>query len=532
MTVSGQQILGAGQSALGTHTFHAVDPGTGGVVEPPIHEATVEEVDRAARLAQRDSDAVGRTSHADRARFLDAIAEEIHELGDTLIDRARSETGLPEGRLVGERGRTTGQLRLFAEVVREGSFVDARIDTAMPQRAPVPRPDIRSMMRPLGPVAVFGASNFPLAFSVAGGDTASALAAGCPVIVKGHPAHPGTSELVGRALQAAVARCGMPEGTFSMVQGQSHAIGAALVGHSAVKAVGFTGSFRGGKSLFDVAKAREEPIPVYAEMGSTNPVFLLPEALQERGKEIACGLADSATLGAGQFCTNPGLIFTMTGDSAERFIRAAAEETANRPSATMLHAGIRAAYESGIGEALSIREVHLVAAAQEASADGACAGVPRLLTTTVSTFLDNPRLEEEIFGPSSLVVQCGTFAEMLQAADALRGHLTATIHCADGELESYRDLVTTLERKAGRLVFNGFPTGVEVCHAMIHGGPYPATTDSRTTSVGTTAVRRFQRPVCFQNAVSSILPEALSDVNSLGIWRLLNSTMTRADVPH
>ena len=531
MTLTGQQIIGRDLTASDERTFHAVDPRTGRELDPRVHEGSEREVDRAAQLARRDADAFGRTSHEDRARFLEAVADEIMALGDTLIDRAGAETALPAARLTGERGRTVSQLRLFAEVVREGSWVEARIDTAMPDRKPIPRPDIRSMMKAVGPVAVFGASNFPLAFSVAGGDTASALAAGCPVIVKGHPAHPGTSEMVARAIQAAVRKSGMPEGTFSMIQGQGHEVGAALVRHPEIRAVGFTGSYRGGKALFDLAAARPVPIPVHAEMGSTNPVFILPGALRQRGVEIAGGLADSVTLGAGQFCTNPGLVFATAGADFVRFAARAADEMAERPAAVMLHAGIHAAYEAGVRELASVDDVRLLTQNGETASGPPCVGLPRLLTTSGRTYIAHPRMEEEVFGPSSLVVACESRDEMIAIAESLRGHLTATIHGTEEELEDYGDLISILERKAGRIIFNGFPTGVEVSHAIIHGGPFPATTDSRTTSVGTMAIRRFLRPVCYQNVPASMLPEPLRDENTSGRWRLIDGSWTKSDVP-
>jgi NADP-dependent aldehyde dehydrogenase len=519
--LTGQHIIGFQRSGKKEPTFQAVNPATSDLLPVEFCEATAAEIHRAAEMAAACFDTYRTMPLAERAGFLEAIAEEILALGDELIQRAMAETGLPEGRLVGERGRTVNQLKLFAQVVREGSWLGVRIDTAEPERQPLPKPDVRMMNHPLGPVAVFGASNFPLAFSVAGGDTASALAAGCPVIVKGHPAHPGTSEYVGIAVMRAAQRTGMPEGVFSLVQGSSIRVGQELVKHPYIKAVGFTGSFVGGKALFDLAAARPEPIPVFAEMGSTNPVFVLPGALKTNSKQIAEGLANSVTLGAGQFCTNPGLVLGIRSDLFETFAQQAATAFAAKPADTMLHKGIKNAYEAGINEITSIEDVHILAQGSGSTEDDNL-GMPRLLIANGSTFIEHPRLEEEVFGPSSILIRCDSREEMMKIAENLRGHLTATIHATAEELAEWQDLVTVLERKVGRLVINGFPTGVEVCHAMVHGGPYPATTDSRSTSVGTAAIFRFLRPVCYQNYPQHLLPAALRNDNPLKIWRMVN----------
>ncbi len=527
--LTGKQIIGFQFEASGTQTFHAIDPASGEILAGEFFEGTPADVDRAAVLAARDFDAIRRIDNDARAAFLETIAAEIMGLGEALIERTLRETGLPRARLEGERARTVNQLKLFAAVVREGSWEDVRIDTADPSRQPLPKPDVRMRHIPLGPVAVFGASNFPLAFSVAGGDTASALAAGCPVIVKGHPAHPGTCELVARAVQTAVKKCALPEGTFSMVQGSDYTVGQSLVQHPAVKAVGFTGSFHGGKALFDLAAARPEPIPVFAEMGSTNPVFLLPGALKAGVEEIARGLADSVTLGVGQFCTNPGLVLGIQNSDFEDFVQAAARAIGEKPAGTMLHRGIKQAYEAGLQELLAVETVELVGKGSGSTAESQA--TPQLLRASGQVFLKNPRLEEEVFGPSSILIACRSRGEMLQIANNLRGHLTATILGAEPELAEYRDLITILERKAGRLIFNGFPTGVEVCHAMVHGGPYPATTDSRATSVGTAAIRRFLRPVCYQNFPDCGLPASLRNDNPATIWRLVNGEWQRGELP-
>ncbi|MDH4206087.1 MAG: aldehyde dehydrogenase (NADP(+)) [Desulfobacteraceae bacterium] len=525
MNLSGTHIIGF-EEIKNSSTFTVRNPATGVVLEGEFSNGGAEDVERAAQLAERDFDAYRNMPLNKRADFLETIAEEILALGEALLERTMAETGLPQARLQGERGRTTGQLKLFAQVVREGSFIDARIDTAIPDRQPLPKPDVRLMQISLGPTAVFGASNFPLAFSVAGGDTASALAAGCPVIVKGHPAHPGASELVGRAIQSAAKKCNMPEGVFSLVQGNSIEVGQALVKHPFIKAVAFTGSFRGGKALFDLAAARPEPIPVYAEMGSTNPVFILPSALKK--ESVASGLVDSLTLGVGQFCTNPGIVFGLQGETFDKFSNVAADFLKQKPVGTMLHAGIKSAYEAGLDALTGVTGVEVIAG--DLKTDGACLGNPVLLKTNAQTFLKNARLEEEVFGPSSLLIACESKEQILEIAKSLTGHLTATIHGTKEELVEYQELITILERKVGRIIFNGFPTGVEVCHSMNHGGPFPATTDSRTTSVGTAAIKRFLRPVCYQNFPQEALPKALKNENDAKIWRLVDGNIGQASV--
>lgn len=527
MQISGAQLIGNKKSNQGSQVFHAVNPVTGDILEVDFHEATPAEVDEAVQLARTAFETYKNISNHDRAAFLDKIADNIMALGDTLIERCQKETALPTGRLQGERGRTVNQLRLFAEVVREGSWVDARIDLAKPDRQPLPKADIRHMLRPLGPVAVFGASNFPLAFSVAGGDTASALAAGCTVVVKGHPAHPGTSELIGSAIVKAVTDCGLPEGTFSMVQGMSHETGGALVSHENITAVGFTGSFRGGKALFDLANRRHVPIPVFAEMGSTNPVFILPGAMAERGEELGKGLAGSITLGVGQFCTNPGLVFLTESDKNEHF-KAALSEAINGEAGTMLTRGIRNAYEQGVSKISDKGAVETLASGAKSETELAVGS--KVFYTSIDNFEKNPDLAEEVFGPSSVLVQANTKASILKAASALEGHLTATVHGTDADLKEFADLFTILEEKVGRIIVNGFPTGVEVCHSMVHGGPYPATTAPQTTSVGTNAIKRFARPVCYQSFPMHLLPSALQDPNPDSIWRMIDGSMTKRPV--
>ncbi len=525
MNLSGTNFIGRSESRLGSHTFSATNPALDSPLPTQFYEATTEEVDRAAKLAEAAFESYRQKSGHERAAFLEAIGSAIMDLGDQLIDVCGQETGLPEGRLKGERGRTVGQLGLFAKLLSEGSWVGATIDTALPDRTPFPRPDLRQMQIALGPVAVFGASNFPLAFSVAGGDTASALAAGCPVVVKGHPAHPGTSELIARAILSAAEQCGMPDGVFSMVHGTGHAVGISLVKHPLIHAVGFTGSFRGGRAIYDMAAARPTPIPVYAEMGSTNPVFVLPGALKERGAALAEAYKNSVTLGVGQFCTNPGLAIGLSSPDMDAFAEKARDNFAASTSATMLTSQIRDSYDAGAGRLQSLEGVTLERTGQ-AAGEGA-QGIPRLLSTSAAALLQDATLREEVFGPSSMLVYADSKAQMLEVARGLEGHLTATLQATEDDLLQYRDLIEILTRKVGRLIINGFPTGVEVCHAMVHGGPYPATTDARMTSVGTSAITRFTRPICYQGFSDALLPTELRDENALHIWRRVNGEWTR-----
>lgn len=528
MKITGKNIIGSSFSGEGSLTFAAVDPATGENLETRFYEATEDEINEAVQGATLAFEDYKNRSGEEKAIFLTAIADEILELGDALIHRCMAESGLPEARLTGERGRTVNQLKLFAEVVREGSWADARIDTADPARTPVPKPDVRSVLRALGPTGVFGASNFPLAFSVAGGDTASALAAGCPVVVKAHPAHPGTCELVGQAIRNAIQKTGMPEGVFSMVHGRSHDVGLAIVRHPQIKAIGFTGSYGGGKALFDEANKRPEPIPVYAEMGSTNPVFILPGALKERKDSIAEGLAGSVSLGVGQFCTNPGLVFHQQSEEAESFQTQLAENVQKVPAGVMLTEGIRDGYQSGLTKLSGISGVKVLAKGGEDK--NGFRGTAALLQAPAAVYLENQAVEEEVFGPSTILISASDKRDFLDAAKKLSGHLTATIHGTEKDLEEYAELIGTLQQKVGRIIFNGYPTGVEVCHAMVHGGPFPATTDSRTTSVGTLAINRFVKPVCFQDFPSAHLPDELKDENPLGIWRLVNGKLTNASL--
>jgi len=520
MNLTGQSLIGSAPATGRPDAFRGINPATGEALDPSFGEAGGAEVERACALAWAAFDTYRETGLEQRARFLEAIASGILAIGDTLIERAMAESGLPRGRIEGERGRTVGQLRLFAETVRDGSWLDVRIDPAQPGRAPLPRADLRLRNIALGPVAVFGASNFPLAFSVAGGDTASALAAGCPVVVKAHPAHPGTSELVGRAIQAAVAECGLPEGVFSLLFGSGNALGGALVADPRMKAVGFTGSRGGGLALVRIAAGRPEPIPVYAEMSSINPVILLPGALARRAAEIGKGFVGSLTMGAGQFCTNPGLVLAQDGPDLDTFVAAAREALGLAPAAPMLTPGIFQAYQSGVQRLAAHPGIEEVARGQLSS--GANRGQSALFATEADRFLADAELREEIFGASSLLVRCRSLDSIRDLLEQQEGQLTITLHMEDSDREAARMLLPTLERKAGRVLVNGWPTGVEVGHAMVHGGPFPATSDGRTTSVGTLAIRRFLRPVCYQDLPAALLPEALQDANPLGVPRLMD----------
>ncbi|MGR4069180.1 aldehyde dehydrogenase (NADP(+)) [Billgrantia sp. C5P2] len=520
MTLEGKMLIGREAVSGSSKPIHAVNPATGETLEPTYAGGSKAEVDRACELAEAAFATYRETSLEQRAAFLEAVAGEIEAIGDALIERAMAETGLPRARLEGERGRTCGQLHLFASVVRAGEFLDLRLDPALPERQPMPRADLRQRHIPLGPVAVFGASNFPLAFSVAGGDTASALAAGCPVIVKGHSAHPGTSELVGRAVQQAVEKSGLPEGVFSLLFGSGSEIGQALVADPRIQAVGFTGSRGGGTALMKTAQSRPQPIPVYAEMSSINPVFLLPEALRARGAQLAEGFVASMNMGAGQFCTNPGLVIAVKSPELDAFVEAAGGAVKQSGAQTMLTPGIHAAYEQGVGRLSSNNKVREVARGQAGETAHPCqAG---LFVTTANDFLNETELQEEVFGATSLVIECADLEEVKRVAAQLEGQLTATLQMDDGDLDAAKALLPILERKAGRILANGWPTGVEVCHAMVHGGPYPATSDSRTTSVGSAAIFRFLRPVCYQALPQGLLPEPLKDGNPWGVSRLVD----------
>ncbi len=524
--VDGKPLESSIESSGGS--FHGVDPATGTKLEPACHFASLEDLNRAAKLAEQARAAYSRLPGHERARFLRHIATGIEAIGAEIVERAHRETALPEARLKGELARTVNQLRLFAQVVEEGSWANARIDPAQPERKPLPRADIRSVLRPLGPVAVFGSSNFPLAFSVAGGDTASALAAGNPVIVKAHSAHPGTSELVGQVVAASVRACGLPTGVFALLFGAGSELGAALVAHPAIKAVGFTGSLGAGRSLMKVAALRPEPIPCFMEMSSSNPLLVLPEALATRGTQVANGLFGSFTLGVGQFCTKPGLVYLPRNEAADALVATLKSLVEQSQASAMLTETISRNHHSGVAARKQNSAVETLA--EGAAGSGGSYAAPALFEVSGSQMLRSPELAHEIFGPSTLVIRYENRAELLALLNAVEGQLTATVHGTDADIAANADLMAILERKAGRLLVNGFPTGVEVCHAMVHGGPFPATSESRMTSVGTQAIYRFVRPVCYQDFPQAALPDELKNENPLGIWRLVDGEFTRAAI--
>ncbi|HEX7858660.1 MAG TPA: aldehyde dehydrogenase (NADP(+)) [Sphingobium sp.] len=521
--INGAILIGRGEHQTQTGST-AINPATGLTLEPQFSNAGLAEVESACALAEAAAIPFAELAPEARAVFLETVADQIVAIGDELIERAMAETGLPRVRLEGERGRTAGQLRLFAQVLREGSWAKLTIDPALPERA-LPRPDLRQRHVALGPVVVFGASNFPLAFSVAGGDTASAFAAGCPVIVKGHSAHPGTGELVARAVQRAVELCGLPEGTFSYLPATREA-GTALVADHRVKAVGFTGSRSGGMALMRTAASRPEPIPVYAEMSSINPVILFPAALRARAAATGAAFVQSLTMGAGQFCTNPGLVIAIDGPDLDAFLAAATEAMTGSAAQDMLTPGIHAAYLAGIDALADHLAVTTVARGCEPKGPHQAQGA--LFKTRAADFLADAALGAEIFGSSSLVITVADMEEARKVVAALEGQLTATLILdAEDEAEAAK-LLPVLERKVGRILVNGWPTGVEVCHAMVHGGPFPSTSDGRTTSVGALAIERFLRPVCYQNMPSALLPQGLREENPWAAPRRIDGELKLA----
>ncbi|MEN2787235.1 aldehyde dehydrogenase (NADP(+)) [Sphingomonas qilianensis] len=524
MDITGAILIGSTDRTAGT-TFDAVNPATGAALTPSFAEAGPADVADACALAADAFTVFSDLAPEQRAQFLEAVAEQIAAIGDVLIERAMAESGLPRARLEGERGRTIGQLKLFASVVRQGDWVDATIDPALPDRAPLPRPDLRRRNIAVGPVAVFGASNFPLAFSVAGGDTAAAFAAGCPVVVKGHPAHPGTGELVARAVRAAVAAQGLPEGVFSYLPGTTNDLGGALVADPRIKAVGFTGSRGGGLALVRIAAARAEPIPVYAEMSSINPVVLFPGAAASRGAALGTAFIQSLTMGAGQFCTNPGLVVAVEGPELDAFIEAAKAALAVSPAQQMLTPGIHGSYCHGVDALAAHPAVDVLARGLVGEGQGQAQGA--LFATTVEKFLADAALGHEVFGSSSILVRARDMAEVTTLLEGLEGQLTATILFDEADEALVAPIIPILARKAGRILANGWPTGVEVAHAMVHGGPFPATSDGRTTSVGTLAIDRFLRPVCYQGLPDSLLPAAIQSANPWKLARRMDGTIER-----
>ncbi|MBE7176701.1 MAG: aldehyde dehydrogenase (NADP(+)) [Mucilaginibacter polytrichastri] len=519
--MNGENLIGYRYPSQSGKTFKAINPATNTELEGDFFVAEKGYVAEALDLAEQAFATYRLLGKGKRAAFLRAIADEIEALGDTLIERAMAESGLPAGRLSGERGRTTGQLRLFADYIDEGSWVQAVIDTALPDRQPLPRPDIRRMLVPLGPVVVFGASNFPLAFSVAGGDTASALAAGCPVVVKAHSAHPGTSALVASAIKKAAEKTGMPEGVFSMLFDDGYTVGEALVKHPKTKAVTFTGSYNGGMALVKLGQERKEPIPVFAEMGSINPVLFLPRILAQKPEELAAQYAGSITLGAGQFCTNPGLLLAVRSEGLERFKNTLAGALQTAAPSTMLTPGICKNYDEKSAAFLTDERITVLTKSGVKTAAGNEA-VPVLATIRATDFIADEKYQEEVFGPYSLLVEAESEAELVSLLKILPGQLTLTVMAAEKELREHPALADLVALKAGRVLMNGVPTGVEVSHAMQHGGPFPATNDGRFTSVGTSAILRFARPVAWQNWDEELLPDELKSSNPLGISRVVD----------
>ncbi|RXJ98813.1 aldehyde dehydrogenase (NADP(+)) [Arcobacter sp. CECT 8986] len=524
MSIHGKNFIGNDLSSNGDKSSKIYDLKSDEPLEGEFFHATNEEVDLALKKANKAFYIYKDKSQLQRANFLETIADEIMNLGDELILRTVAESNLPKPRIEGERGRTVGQLRMFANLLKEGSWVEATIDEALPNREPLPRNDLRKMLRPIGVVSVFEASNFPLAFACAGGDTASALAAGCPVIVKAHSSHSGTSELIATAIINAVKKCDMPDGTFSMVHGGGRTVGQQIVLHEVVKAVGFTGSTQGGMKLFELANQRKMPIPVFAEMGSINPCLFLPSSLK-KAEEMAQLYANSITVGVGQFCTNPGLILLVKDENSEAFKTELSKSIENIVPATMLSSSIQEAYSTGTKEALSQDNITLLG--QSKVENTKAEGRPTVACVSANTFIENPKFHEEIFGPYSLVVECENIDELDLVISSLDGQLTSTVMGEEADMQKFKKQIFSLENRCGRILFNGVPTGVEVCHSMQHGGPFPAATDPRFTSVGTGAIRRFVRPVCFQDCPNSLLPDELKDENPLGILRITNDKYTR-----
>ncbi|WP_339893465.1 aldehyde dehydrogenase (NADP(+)) [uncultured Algibacter sp.] len=522
--ITGKNYIGNQLSATGNKTFKTFNPLLNIENEWEITEASTNEVNQATELASGAYRTYSKISGEKKAVFLRTIAEEIEALGDELLQVYSSESGFPNGRAMGERGRTLGQLRAFANHIEAGNWVDASIDTAQPDRQLLPKVDLRKMNVALGPVVVFGASNFPFAFSTAGGDTAAALAAGCPVIVKSHPMHAATGEMVSSAVIKAVEKTGMPNGVFSNLNSSGIEIGQALVLHPKVKAVGFTGSINGGRALYDLAAKRKEPIPVFAEMGSINPVVLLPKALKNRAETIAQTYAGSITLGSGQFCTNPGLIIGVKSEGLTNFVNTLAKEIVKIEPSCMLHPNIAGAYETNKANAIAQSGLKVLAGYENEVEPN----FARQVVTTVEgeTFLNNPTLHHEVFGPFSLVVQCQNIEQLEDVISNLEGQLTGTIISDDNEIVKHSKIVNALQNRVGRIIFNGVPTGVEVCPSMHHGGPYPASTDSRFTAVGVDSIKRFVRPFSYQDWPNELLPDALKNENPLGISRLVNNHAT------
>ena len=512
-------LIGFSRGTDQGNQFQAVNPSTGQNLSVQYAHASQEDVERACQLAESASLKLASLSGKEKAKFLNLVADKIDSVVDHLVEIMSAETALPELRVRGEAGRTSGQLRMFANLVEKGSWVDARIDRAEPDRKPIPKPDLRAMLHPVGPVVVFCASNFPLAFSVAGGDSASAWAAGCPVIVKAHHAHPGTALLIGKLIVDSAKELGLPEGVFSLLFGEGRTVGQSLVQNEVVKAVGFTGSRAGGRALFDIASQRTSPIPVFAEMSSVNPIFLLPELPENNVDEIAENLFASATLGVGQFCTNPGIVFFPDNSIGKGFVEKYHEKMKTFQPSCMLHKGIKDTYFQDLRKMEGFSGVNSLLSAEPSENAEECRVGTSVFQTDIESFVAEPGLSDEIFGPATLLVSYRDKGDLLEVASKLDGQLTASVFGEESNLAVYEDLIDILKTKTGRILFNQFPTGVEVCESIVHGGPYPATTDSRTTSVGTGAILRFARPVCYQGFPDEFLPDELKEQNPLGISR-------------
>lgn len=530
MQITGHHLIAGAEIAPTGSLFQAAHTATGALIEPHFGDATADQAHDALLSADAAFDALRLAPAETRAAFLESLADEILALGDTLLERAHAETALPMARLTGERGRAINQCKMFAALLREGSWLQPSIDRAQPDRQPVPKPDVRKVHVPLGPVVVFGASNFPFAIGVVGTDTVCALAAGCPVVVKGHPAHPGTCELLSRAVYQALLKHSLPAGSFSLLQGRGNDIGIALTKHPLTQAVAFTGSLRGGRALFDVANARPHPIPVYAEMGSVNPVFLLPGALKERGEKVAEAFVQSVNMGVGQFCTNPAIVLGLQSAELDAFAAKSGELAQQVPPASMLHCGISQAYEAGTAVWHTINDLQLIGQSATAPDNTASQAACRIFKTTLEVLEANEELQREVFGPCSIITECADLDSLLRFAAGLEGQLTAALHGTEQDLKDFAPLVRLLERKVGRIIFNGFGTGIEPCPSMHHGGPYPAATHSFFTSIGTDSIYRFVRPVSYQGFPDSDLPAPLQNANPTGAMRLVDGALTRDPV--
>lgn len=528
--ITGHHFIAGREAATSHSPFQGYNPAANSKLEPLFHEATPALVDEALQAADGAFDALRTATPETRATLLETVADEILALGDALLERAHAETALPMARLTGERARAVNQCKMFADLIREGAWVHASIDRGIPDRQPLPKPDIRKLLMPIGPVVVFGASNFPFAIGVVGTDTVCALAAGCPVVVKGHPAHPGTSEMLAHTVMNALRKTGLPDGCFSLLHGRSQEVGVELVRHPLTQAVGFTGSLRGGRALFDVACSRPQPIPFYGEMGSVNPVFLLPGALKQRAAKIAEGYIGSVTMGVGQFCTNPAIVLGMKGADLSSFVQSAGELARKVQPQSMLHRGICEAYDAGTAVWHTIKGLHLEAASATSADHHLSQAACRIYTTTVDILEANDELRHEVFGPCSIITECANLDDMLRFAHSLDGQLTATLHGTEQDLNEFAPLLRVLERKVGRIIFNGFPTGIEPCPSMHHGGPYPAATHSFFTSIGTDSIYRFVRPVSFQGFPESALPEPLRNRNDRGAFRMIDGALKKDDV--